>query len=68
MKKYYDKVIVTGVKRNRSQDLNSWSGPSARELRTQITMRGIAPKGDYAFKTMQQLLKLVEDWIKEGKW
>jgi hypothetical protein len=67
-KKNKDKVVMTGVSVNKSQDMKFWNEQSARELRTQITLRGIGRIGDYGFKTRQQLLKIVEGFIKEGKW
>ena len=53
-----DDVQVTGVAINRTRDMKFWEEQSARELRSQLTLRDPKGIGNWAFKTRAQLLEI----------
>jgi hypothetical protein len=53
---------------NQNQDIGFWRDQSANELRAQITLRRPRERGDWVFKSKDQLVGLVDDMIREGSW
>ncbi len=63
-----DDVEITGTGGiNHSTDMKFWRDSSAREIRTQFALRG-GGKHDYAFKTKDQLLYIIQARIQDGNW
>jgi hypothetical protein len=64
-----DDVQITGSNINRSQDMSFWENEnSANEIKAQIMMRGVLRPIDFQFKSKEDVLKIVKDLIRQGKW
>jgi len=63
-----DEVEISGLCVNQSQDLDFWRNQSANELRAQITLRRPRERGNWVFKSKEQLVGLVDEMIKQGTW
>lgn len=60
--------MITGLQINRTKDMNFWEQQSARELRTQLTLRNPKGKNEWAFKTRDQLLDLFRQRTAGADW
>ena len=67
-KKDDDDVQISGMSINRNTDMDFWNETSAREMRNQLNLRFPGKKGDWDFKTRVQLLDIIKDKIKRGRW
>ena len=63
-----DEVEISGLSINQSQDLDFWRNQSANELRAQMHLRNPRERGNWAFKSKDQLVGLVGDMIQQGTW
>jgi hypothetical protein len=63
-----DDLEISGVTLNRSRDMWFWREASAREMRAQLNLRDRSKIGDWAFKSREQLLDIIEDKIRKGQW
>ena len=63
-----DEVEISGLSINQSQDLDFWKNQSANELRAQLHLRNPRERGNWAFKSKDQLVGLVGDMIQQGTW
>jgi hypothetical protein len=63
-----DDLEISGVSINRSRDMWFWREASAREMRAQLNLRDRSKIGDWAFKSREQLLDIIEDMIRKGQW
>ena len=63
-----DDLEISSVAINRSRDMWFWREASAREMRAQLNLRDRSKIGDWAFKSREQLLDIIEDMIRKGQW
>ena len=63
-----DGVEISNVSINRSRDMWFWREASAREMRSQLNLRDRSKISDWAFKSREQLLAIIEDKIRKGQW
>jgi hypothetical protein len=63
-----DDIQISGLKINRTTDMDFWNEASAREMRSQLNLRFPGKVGDWAFKTRLQLLNIIKDKIKKKEW
>ena len=63
-----DDVAISGIALNRNQDLDFWRSQSGNELKAQLYLRNPRDRGNWAFKSKDQLVGLVDGMIRQGTW
>jgi hypothetical protein len=64
-----DEVQISAVQPNKNSDINFWKEQSANELRAQLKLRDLQKfRNEWAFKSKDQLLQIIQDMISKGTW
>jgi hypothetical protein len=64
-----DEVQISAVQPNKNNDINFWKEQSANELRAQLKLRDLQKfRDEWAFKSKDQLLQIIQDMISKGTW
>jgi hypothetical protein len=64
-----DEVQVSAIQPNRNGDISFWKEQSANELRAQLKLRDLQKyRNEWAFKSKDQLIQIIQDMISAGTW
>ena len=64
-----DEVQVSAIQPNKNGDISFWKEQSANELRAQLKLRDLQKfRNEWAFKSKDQLIQIIQDMISAGTW